>query len=207
MKKILTYFIAVAITSFLLTSCIPVNYLLNGGVNKYDYARETLDALLKAINNKDFSIIKPYFCTSMQESTKYDLEAEFKGLYEFLDYIVLDLPIEEDDLLIERSYDIIYEHSEFNEGIEDLLYAVPSVLVTKSGRCYTYIHIYSYLKHPNPDQIGIIGFAIRDLSNGVDDEISYQVGRGSNTNPNNNHGNVNYPPSETVPGDYWDFMR
>ena len=207
MKKFLTYFTAAAVTSFLLTSCSPVKELF-GGVNKYEYGREVTDALIDAINSHDFSIIEPYFCDAVRNEG-LNLEERFEEMYDYIEFIGLELPITEDDIDRKRS-GIGGEHSEVNVGHEDILWIEPDVYVSCNETRVTFLEVPAYLKNPNPDKIGVLGITIRDVTtykttNNTDDIFEFTVGRTDfYIRPNDQ---MNYPPKETVPDDYWDFMR
>ena len=207
MKKILTYFIAAAITSFLLTSCSPEKELF-GGVNKYEYGREVTDALIDAINSHDFSIIEPYFCDAVRNEG-LNLEERVEEMYDYIEFIGLELPITEDDIERKRS-GIGGEHSEFNVGHEDILWIEPDVYVSCNETRGTFLEVPAYLKNPNPDKIGVLGITIRDVTtyhttNDTDDIFEFTVGRTDfYIRPNDQ---INYPPPETVSDDYWDFIQ
>ena len=207
MKKILTYFIAAAITSFLLTSCSPVKELF-GGVNKYEYGREVTDALIDAINAHDFSIIEPYFCDYVRNEN-LGLEERFEEMYDYIEFIGLELPITEDDIDRVQS-GVMGEHSEYNVGHEDVLWIEPDVYVSRNETRVTYLIVAAYMKYPNPDMIGVLGFIIRDVTKAQvtkNDKDIFQFTVGMTKVGSSVNSQSNYPPTETVPDDYWDFMR
>ena len=191
MKK-MRIFTLVIFTALVLSSCEVRQ-------GKHNYANEVLDALLESVNSHDFSKIEPYFCDMVRNSSR-DLEEEFNGIYDYLKYIELSLPITEDDIDLRG---IGYEHNEYNEG--EIRYIVPYIIIDRDDRI-TYIYVFSFYEYPAPEKVGVLGFAIKEITEywktyDDRDKIIYQVGEGSTFSSRERMGNYNYPPLKTLPND------